>query len=86
MFELIIGIFEDLLSLVTKLYSLLGYILGGAFVFALAYFLVIRPVIKMFTDPGKRMYWFTVIVILVWGMFIGPILVLMLYFSTNGQD
>lgn len=72
MIETILNIFRDLVSLFSNVYALLGYILSGAGIIAISYFLIIRPIIKSFTDKGRRMYWISHLALIIWGLVLGP--------------
>ena len=81
MIEVILDIFRDLASLASNVYILLGYILSGVGIVAVLYFLIIRPIVKSFTDRGKRWYWVSHLMLIVWGFVIGPLILINLYDS-----
>lgn len=84
MIDLIMGIFADLVSLVSKLYYLLGYIIAGVFFISLLYLLVVRPILGVANDKGKRLYWFSLIFLLVWGLAAGPLFMFWLLDVSGG--
>lgn len=71
-FDLIGQILSDLVSLVGGLIQLGGLLIGVIFFSIIIYIIIIRPILGSFFDKGKRLYWINVVVLLLFGLFIGP--------------
>lgn len=77
-FESIGNIFNGLFLLIYGLASLLVNIWVGVCVVVMVYLMIIRPIWGSIFDKGKRLYWFSLIVLLVFSFVVGPFMVIKL--------
>jgi MFS family permease len=56
--------------------KLIGMLIGGIFGITMLYLMVLRPIIKLFVtkDNKKKVYWLSIILLLIFGFVLGPIL------------
>lgn len=77
-FESIGNIFNGLFLLIYGLASLLVNIWVGVCVVVMVYLMIIRPIWGSIFEKGKRLYWFSLIVLLVFSFVVGPFMVIKL--------
>ncbi|HYG58080.1 MAG TPA: hypothetical protein VD902_08475 [Symbiobacteriaceae bacterium] len=75
--DAVVGTFRHLAGLIIHLMVLFRYILGAIVAGLLVYFFLIRPLWGAIVDRGKRIYWAGLLFMIVFGLFLGPILIVM---------
>lgn len=74
--DAIVGIFEHLAGLVLHLVILFQYVLGAIFAVSIVYLMLIRPLWGAIADRGKRRYWATLFIMIVFAFGLGPFLII----------
>lgn len=75
--DALVGIFRHLTGLIVHLVIVSRYILGALLVGLLVYFLLIRPICGAIADRGKRLYWAGMLFMVIFGLVLGPVLIVM---------
>ena len=73
-FQVIRNIFESFISLIGNLIILFGYVVSTIFFSILLYLIIIRPIWGSLFSKGKRLYWLSILLLLTYGFFVGPII------------
>jgi hypothetical protein len=73
--DLIGQIIDDLVSLISGLLQLGGLLIGLLVFSIFLYLLIIRPLLGSVLDKGKRLYWINFLVLLIFGLVLGPLMV-----------